>query len=105
MSSVIEKSYTAKLGFYIGVLALPTLLMMAVESLAGGSSISVSGGDPTRFLAFVVYFLPGLIWARKATESWWRTMGVGIAYIIISPAYYFAALRFACEVGARCVSV
>lgn len=105
MGNAFQDSYLYKLGFYIFVLALPLLIMTLVETLAADSAISVSSGDPTRFLAFVVYFLPGLIIAKKTTDNWRRTIGVGIAYILISPAYYIGALQLACELGGNCVSV
>lgn len=100
-----KKSYFGKLAFYAVVLILPAILMALVEMLAADSGISVSSGDPTRFLAFVVYFLPGLVFTKKTTDSWWRTLGVGIAYALISPAYYLWALQMACEIGGHCLSV
>lgn len=105
MTSELDRSYPFKLGFYIFVLALPLLLMGIIETIAADSSISVSSGDPTRFLAFLVYFLPGLVMTRNVSDSWWRTMGVGIAYAMISPAYYVGALQIACDLGSHCVSV
>lgn len=105
MSGGFQKSYLFKLGFYILVLALPLVMMALVETIAPDSAISVSSGDPTRFLAFIVYFLPGLILAKKTTDNWRRTLGVGVAYILISPAYYLGALRFACEYVGNCVTI
>ncbi len=105
MSTPFKHSYSYKLGFYILVLALPMLIMAAVETLAAGSAISVSNGDPTRFVAFLIYFLPGLVVTRNVTDSWWRTLGVGIAYALISPAYYIGALQLSCNIGGSCVSV
>jgi hypothetical protein len=103
--STFERSYTYKLGFYIMVLALPMLIMAVVETLAAGSAISVSGGNPSRFLAFLIYFLPGLIITKNTTDSWRRTLGIGIAYALISPAYYIGAVELSCKLGANCVSV
>jgi hypothetical protein len=105
MSNPFRDSYIYKLGFYIFVLALPLIIMALVEAVAAGSAISVSSGDPTRFLAFLIYFLPGLVIAKNTTDSWWRTMGVGIAYVLISPAYYLGALQFACNFGGHCTAV
>ena len=98
-------SYSYKLGFYLVVLALPMLIMAAVETFAADSPISVSSGDPTRFLAFLVYFVPGLVMVKPTTDSWWRMVGVLVAYTLISPAYYIGALELACQVGKHCVSV
>jgi hypothetical protein len=100
-----DRSYLFKLVFYVFVLALPAIIMGIIETMAADSSISVSSGDPTRFFAFLVYFLPGLIWTKKVTDSWWRTLGIGIAYALISPAYYLAALQISCNLGGHCVSV
>jgi len=100
-----KKSYLGKLAFYATVLFLPAILMALVEMVAADSAISVSSGDPTRFLAFIVYFLPGLIIAKKVTDSWLRTAGIGIAYALISPGYYLWAMQMACNIGGHCVSV
>lgn len=100
-----KKSYIGKLAFYAIVLFLPAILMAVVEMVAADSAISVSSGDPTRFLAFIVYFLPGLVFTKKSTDSWIRTLGVGIAYALISPAYYLWAMQMACNIGGHCVSV
>ncbi len=105
MADPFHESYLYKLGFYVFVLALPLVLMAGVETFAADSSISVSSGDPTRFLAFLVYFLPGLIMTKNVTDSWWRTIGVGVAYALISTAYYVGALQFACKFGGHCLSV
>jgi hypothetical protein len=93
------------LGFYIFALALPLILMTIVEMAAADSAISVSSPNhPAHILTFIVYFLPGLIIARKTTDSWRRTIGVGIAYVFCSPFYYLTALRLACTLGGHCVS-
>lgn len=100
-----NKSYLGKLFFYAFILFLPAILMALVEMVASDSAISVSSGDPTRFVAFIVYFLPGLVIAKKTTDRWIRTLGVGVAYALISPAYYIWALQIACNVGGHCTSV
>jgi hypothetical protein len=107
MSATYEfkHSYTFKLGFYIFVLALPLLIMAVVETFAAGAAISVSSADhPAHIVTFIVYFLPGLVMTRKTTDSWWRTLGVGIAYALIAPAYYLGALQFACSFGGHCIA-
>lgn len=104
-SNFEKKSYLGKIMFYGLVLFLPAVLMAVVEMIAADSAISVSSGDPTRFLAFIVYFLPGLVITKKVTDSWWRTLGIGIAYAVISPGYYIWALQMACDIGGHCVSV
>lgn len=105
MSDAFKDSYVHKLGFYIFVLALPLAIMAVVETFAASSAVSVSSADhPAHIITFIVYFLPGLIMTKKHTDSWWRTMGVGIAYAMISPAYYLGALQFACNFGGHCIA-
>ena len=101
-----KDSYFSRLGFYAFVLILPALLMTVVEVAAPGSILSVSSTNPSKFLFFILYFLPGLILARSTTDNWRRTIGVGIAYALISPAYYLYAGQWACNlVGNNCVAV
>lgn len=101
----IDKSYTAKLGFYLLALALPLILMTLVVMTAPGSALSPMSPEPSKFLFFVLYFLPGLIVAKSMTQSWRRTLGIGIAYAFLSPAYYYYAVDYACRIADNCVSV
>ena len=98
-------SYTYKLAFYLGVLVLPLIIMALVETIAAGSAISATSMDRSRFIAFVIYFLPGLVITRNVTDSWRRTLGVGIAYAMISPAYYIGAVQLSCSLGGHCIAV
>jgi len=100
-----KTSYFSKLAFYAAVLFLPVILMTLVEAVIPGSAISVTNANPSKFLFFIVYFLPGLIMARSTTDSWRRTIGVGIAYAILSPGYYLYAAQWACSLGDHCISV
>lgn len=100
-----KHSYLNKLGFYALILLLPAIIMTVVELVAADSAISVSSGDPTRFLAFAVYFLPGIYITKRVYDSWWKAVTIIIAYAVISPAYYVLALQMACRIGNHCVAV
>lgn len=100
-----EKSYSYKIFFYILVLALPVVLMTLVVISAPVSAVSPLSPDPSRFLFFVLYFLPGLILARNVTQSWRKTLGIGIAYAFLSPAYYTYAVDYACKIMDSCVQI
>jgi hypothetical protein len=101
-----KTSYFSKIAFYVTVLFLPAILMTAVEIIALGSVLSVTSSSPSKFLFFIVYFLPGLIMAKGTTDSWRRMIGVGIAYIFLSPAYYLYAAQWACNFGSNgCMNV
>lgn len=104
-SNAFEKSYLYKLGFYLLVLALPLVLMTLVEMVAAGSAISATSQSPSKFLMFLVYFLPGIIMAKRTTDSLRRTIGVTVAYILVTPAYYLYAVQMACTLGNSCVAV
>ncbi len=104
-SRAFEHSYLYKLGFYVFVLVLPLVLMTLVELVAAGSAISASSQSPSKFLMFLVYFLPGIWIAKRTTDSLRRVVGVAVAYIFITPAYYIYALQMACTLGHSCVAV
>ena len=98
----IEKSYPYKLAFYLMVLAIPVALMTMIVVMAPNSPLSPLSADPSKFLFFVFYFLPGLIMARIVTQNWRKTLGIGIAYILLSPAYYKYAIVYACQIAGTC---
>lgn len=101
-----KRSYTSKLGFYAFVFLLPPALMTLVEIVMPGSFLSVTSDDPSKFLFFLVYFLPGIIMARSTTDSWRRTIGVGIGYMLLAAPYYLFAAKLACDLGSRgCLNV
>ncbi len=101
----IEKSYPYKLAFYLMVLAIPVVLMTMIVVMAPNSALSPLSADPSRFLFFVFYFLPGLIMAKAVTKSWRKTLGIGVAYILLSPAYYSYAIDYACQIAGTCSQV
>lgn len=103
--SILEKSYLSKILFYLGVLMLPGLLMTLVIVAMPDSALSPLSDSPSRFLFFLAYFLPGLLITRTLTDSWRKTIGIGFAYIIISPAYYFYAMDYACRLADACVEI
>lgn len=102
---MIEESYMAKLLFYAGVLMLPAILMTLIIVTAPDSALSPLSDNPSKFLFFIAYFLPGLALARTITDSWRKTIGIGIAYAIISPAYYMYAIEYACRITETCIAV
>jgi len=104
-SDAFGHSYSYKLVFYALVLLLPLVLMTGVESIAAGSAISITGDNPSKFLMFLAYFLPGLLITRQKTHSTRRILGMAVAYIMLTPAYYLYAIQFACRMAESCVSV
>ncbi len=101
----IEKSYPYKLAFYLMVLAIPVVLMTMIVIMAPNSALSPLSADPSKFLFFVIYFLPGLVMARVVTQNWRKTLGIGVAYILLSPAYYRYAIDYACQIAGTCSQV
>ncbi|MFA5592013.1 MAG: hypothetical protein WC989_01705 [Micavibrio sp.] len=99
-----EKSYMHKLAFYAFILALPLLLMTAA-SLVAAQDIAAPPLTGSGLMVFLVYFLPGIMLTRRLTESWRKTIGVGIAYAMISPAYYLYATDYACRIKDSCITV